>query len=75
MKYIVVLGDGMAGEPLEALGARRNWSVQRPHFRCYSPDIPFHRCKAAPHPPKIRNKVRKHASWLHEPVHKVFQVS
>ena len=29
MKYVVVLGDGMADEPLEVLGDRHLWLMQK----------------------------------------------
>ena len=29
MKYVIVLGDGMADEPIEALAAGRRWNTQR----------------------------------------------
>ena len=30
MKYIVVLGDGMADQPLEELGGKLLWNTQTP---------------------------------------------
>ena len=30
MKYVIVLGDGMADEPIEALGGKTPWNTPTP---------------------------------------------